>query len=699
MKSQSDNLFHIVRGVCEDIRAAYPTLKGLDLDLERLSLLVSKRGLGCFTLDLPCRETQLIAGLETGLLRSEGTLRFSKRYPVPRLFAGLYMRIFDRELRLRSDADINAIMFLRQVLCLGKKIEIPCSKKRKLIAIKEYINVEQKMVQPTLSWGLDSLDCPSDRDSVHLCDNLAPDLPLYPEYNIGRTAREQLLLQRCQRFADYLAEKLGPFCPECVIDTRQAEARRVGFKHGPGAVAEKCEKYYDKYLFTNWSAKLEGLYPWETTGKMPLDVRLTPNNHEVPAYLHCVPKTAKGPRIIAAEPSEHMFTQNLLASWLVDRISSTQLSRFIDFRDQSKSGKLVLKASLDQSLATIDLSSASDRLSLYVVERIFRRNPSILKAIHATRTRWLRLPSGECLELKKFASQGTALTFPVQTLVFWCIAMAVCYDGIPSDEGLSGFREKVRVYGDDIIIPTTRYAETVVLLSTLGLEVNLEKSFSRGNFRESCGTDAFKGYDITPIRPKTTVSDGPASCQAVLDTVNNLFCKGYWNASEQLKLRQPLRIRNGYGVVGRDAGATGYVSDSFDTVCNRNVPQGPQVGPTGRVPRRGQSHHANNDYPRGGMPLGDPLSAMERMGIVRRTLTDVGFRYRWNARLQRFEVWTKSIKTKSKVLPYHYGYSGLLDGQLCPQEPSAFKTSGVRGVPERPRLVIGTRWVAHSDLF
>jgi len=157
------------------------------------------------------------------------------------------------------------------------------------------------------------LDCHSDGFGLHFCDNLGPDLPLYPEYNIGDDARDQLLLQRCQQVADFVSEELGIFCPDCFIEARRAEGRRLGLRHGPGAVAERGGRFFDKYRFSSWSDKLQSMYQWETTGKMPNDLRDRPKNHEVPSRLICVPKTAKSPRIIAAEPSEHMFTQNLLA--------------------------------------------------------------------------------------------------------------------------------------------------------------------------------------------------------------------------------------------------------------------------------------------------------------------------------------------------------------------------------------------------
>jgi hypothetical protein len=419
---------------------------------------------------------------------------------------------------------------------------------------------------------------------------------------------------------------------------------------------------------------------------MPCDERNQPLSHEVASRLICVPKTAKGPRIIAAEPSEHMFCQNLFADWIIERINDSPLGGFIDLKSQSRSQEMVLKASLDQSLATIDLSSASDRLSLWVVERIFRSNPSILKAIHSSRTRWLRLPNGEGMELKKFASQGTALTFPLQTIVFFVIAMASSLECDVDDPRMwKRMQGKVRVYGDDIIIPNARYGPAVELLTALQLRVNEEKSFSTGHFRESCGVDAFKGYDVTPIRPKTTSGDDPASCQAVLDTINNLFYKGYWYASRQLERRQPSRSLRDYGLVGRDAGATGFGSFSFGTYVNRwllsyneSLARGSGRACSALIEIRSVSKRYVNHE---GVEL-------------RRVLDSLRVRYRWNHQLHRIEVRYASIKSMAKERPFNYGYSGLLQRQIQPSDPSVITTSGIRGVPERPRNRKVTRWEA-----
>jgi len=289
-----------------------------------------------------------------------------------------------------------------------------------------------------------------------------------------------------------------------------------------------------------------------------------PDTHEPPSRLIAVPKTAKGPRLIASEPASHMWCQQGLLAFFEDRLRSGLGSWFIDLKDQSKSGKLVLQASLDRSLATVDLSDASDRLTCWTVERIFRGNPSLLNALHAARTRYIRddisYEPGFLLT-KKFASQGTAVTFPVQSLVFLCIALGSCLDGEVSVDSIRKLRGRVRVYGDDIIIPVYGYERLIHVMDELQLKVNKAKSFIRGNFRESCGVDGYLGYDVTPVKPKTLVADSPASRQAVIDTSNNLFNKGLFYASDSCSALLPARIKRGLRIVGiNDAGSAGLTS-------------------------------------------------------------------------------------------------------------------------------------------
>lgn len=576
MKSQESVLLHVVRGIFKDVRAAYPAIMGLDLDLERLTRYCQTRGLSLFTLDLPSLDSALLNGLESGRLVLGGPLSraVSKKTKVPKLCSGLWLRVFDRHACLRPDADPTSIFFLRQIFCLGKKLEVECSEDRTNAVLENYHAIERSIRQPTLQWDSNELD-PGDRlGSCHFVQAL--DGPRYDPRQLSLLEEEETsskernrvdrdLLQQVQRVADLVVNSFDHFDPIQRSAELEAEGRGIGFKHGPGAVAERMVNW-EKSLFPYWSAKLEYLFPFELCGKTAGDNRDRPVNHELASRLICVPKTAKGPRLIAAEPASHQWCQQSILSFFVDQFGKHFRGSFIDLRSQYKSGDLVLQASRDRTLATVDLSDASDRLSCWTVERTFRTNPSILYHLHAARTRLLRdeiSKEQSFLRLKKFASQGTATTFPVQSLVFLVVALAASVRETPTWAKIWELSSQVRVFGDDIIIPTHGYERLVRIMELLELKVNMAKSYVNGHFRESCGVDGYMGYDVTPVKPKTLVADSPASCQAVIDTSNNLFNKGLWNASDSLTNTLPPRVQRGLRVVARhDVGFAGLASYS-----------------------------------------------------------------------------------------------------------------------------------------
>jgi len=565
MKSLASDVLNIEKGLLKDTLLAFPLMGGsLSLDECRLSQLSKDRGEGLWTLDLPCLDSLLTRGLETGRLQLEGPLSraVSKRVRVPRLFSGLWLRIFDKAGCLMENVDADAILYLRQLLTFGKKIGRMCTPERTSKSVKEYHNVERKLRPPTLGWSYDELDPHRVSSSLHLCDCLDTDLPLYPSDGVGNDD-DRSLLARCQQVADILAPALGFFEPVTSSEEREREGRGTGFKHGPGAVADRRGRGINKYQFLQWSAKLEEWFPYRDIGTVASDTETQLPNHEVASRLIAVPKTAKAPRLIAAESTEYQFCQQWTKQLLEERLESLFGESFICFKKQSLSQAMVLRASRTQHLATVDLSSASDRLTCYVVERVLRLNPSLLHILHATRTRYLVdtiSREKEYVKLKKFASQGTAVTFPVQTFVFLCLALGSSIQGKVSWSKIRRLRHKVRVFGDDIILPTRAYASLVRVLTLLQLQVNEDKSFSVGKFRESCGMDAWNGYDVTPVKPQHVLNDGPQSRMAILDTANNLFAKGFWNASKVIESTLGSLLLRRLPIVGRDCGITGRLS-------------------------------------------------------------------------------------------------------------------------------------------
>lgn len=574
MKSQVNALLHVLRGVCKDIQSVYPAMQGVDLDLERIALYCQTRGLSVFTLDLPNLDSILTDGLESGRLRLSGPLsrRVSAAVRVPRLFSGLWLRVFDRDASLKQEVDATAIFLLRQVTCLGKKIVVECSPDRVQATLENYHGIERDLRDPSYNWDSDTLYDGGYHGGYLDLRDCCSGAGAHSQFSVSQEIEEEegssqaglrRLLGQVQQVADLLLSEWDDFNPISFSANLEEEALGTGFRHGPGAVSERL-KNWEKSHFPNWPDKLEATFPYALCGKTAGSDLERPSIKEEPSRLLTVPKTAKRPRLIASEPTSHMWCQQLIKEFMDSQIKASIARHFIDFRKQDLSGALVLQASLDRKLATVDLSDASDRLSCWTVERIFRVNYPFLSALHAARTRYVRddisrIPS--FLKTKKFAAQGTAATFPVQSFVFLCIALGVCLDGEINKTEILKLRNKVRVYGDDIIIPRHGYTRLRLVMEYLQLSVNNAKSYVDGYFRESCGVDGYKGYDVTPVKPQTLIADGPASCQAVVDTTNNLFNKGLWYASDSCRTLLPPRVQRGLRIVGHnDAGNTGLTS-------------------------------------------------------------------------------------------------------------------------------------------
>jgi hypothetical protein len=568
MKSQEHVLLQVEKGLLMDVLSAYPQMRGVDKDLVRITSLVENRGLGVFTLDLPNLDSLLLQGLEKGRLPLEGPCckAVSKRVRVPRLFSGLWLRVFDKSGVLREDVDPTSIAFLRQLCCLGKRLEVGCSPARRRAAMEDYHGIESKCRKPTLGWERDVLDPDNRGHTVHFHDGVVSDLPLFPEQS-GDSGNLRRLLGNLEHVCSKVSAAFGtPDVYSLSVREGIDVGTVCGLRHGPGAVSDG-RKGDDKYSFPNWPEKLQHHFPFDAFGVLNhshLEDRAYPSSHEPPSELSGVPKTAKAPRLIASEPTAHQWCQQILAEYIVSTLSRVFKGDFVTIKDQEPSRRMVVAASLDRSLSTIDLSSASDRLSCWAVERVFRGNKIFLELLHAVRTRWTvdQVTPGErnFLKLRKFATQGSALTFPIQSVVFLCCCLAV----LPRERSLEAYRlrwrESVRVFGDDIIIPTDRYADLRDLLHFLGLKVNENKSFSEGFFRESCGQDSYKGFDVTPSRPRSLRSDTPTGWSAVVDYTNNLFLKGYWHACKALESTLPGRVRKDLPIVGLQCGIQGRIS-------------------------------------------------------------------------------------------------------------------------------------------
>jgi len=270
-------------------------------------------------------------------------------------------------------------------------------------------------------------------------------------------------------------------------------------------------------------------------------IRVLSPAEEVPSRVTSVPKTMKTPRIIAMEPSWNNQIQQAILRCICDTLESDKFASlnsgfYWDTQDHNRS--LAKVGSESTRLATIDLSEASDRVSLQLIrDGLLKHHRGLQQAILACRSERAKLPSGDVIPLKKFASMGSALTFPLESMVFYTVihlAWKACYGKVHS--ALTP-NDGVRVYGDDMVVPVEMVPFLIKELETFGLKVNATKSFWTGFFRESCGEDYYAGFPV-----KTVKLGGVLPYKGRLDLVvkaiefhNNLFNAGYFGTARYVK--------------------------------------------------------------------------------------------------------------------------------------------------------------------
>lgn len=213
-----------------------------------------------------------------------------------------------------------------------------------------------------------------------------------------------------------------------------------------------------------------------------------------------VPKNRDVLRTICTEPSLNMFAQLGFGAILEDRLRS----RFgIDFgTQQERNAELARLGSIGGAIDTIDLESASDSMSLGMLE-------AVLPEWVFETFLWLRSPAtrvrGERVQLHMMSTMGNGTTFPLQTILFACCVQAVAkqFDAPMRRADLSW--SPWGVFGDDIACPNFMSGRVIRLLEILGFQVNREKSFTDKwmTFRESCGHDYFRGHDVRGVYIKT----------------------------------------------------------------------------------------------------------------------------------------------------------------------------------------------------
>jgi hypothetical protein len=271
------------------------------------------------------------------------------------------------------------------------------------------------------------------------------------------------------------------------------------------------------------------------------------DQREHPSKLIAVPKNQEKPRLIASEPTANQFIQGGMRKYLRSCIKRTALSASIDITNQSISMGRALDVSKDSSLATVDLKDASDRLSCWTVERALRRRPEILDALASCRSAALEDPTytGQRIQLRKYAPQGNATVFPLQSIIYALAAIAATAwsstggrlrKGSDLRKAIVKASKQVTVYGDDIILPSLALPALSSLLELCQLKINGAKSHFNGTFAESCGMDAFRGTDVTPAYVRHIEdTDSPETVTSCIEVSNNFYRRGLFHTSRVIE--------------------------------------------------------------------------------------------------------------------------------------------------------------------
>ena len=485
-------------------------------DLCTIRSRVKEEGLSFLTILLPqfCKdfERSLEQGfIDSSLFRNFKKARNQKKLAYPAFLQGMLSQIFDRETGRILDVKNSSnparfaalVAGVRQICLICKKLELPCTPEREHAALDNYVEVERSFEVFTLPRE-DELVFTS--VSSVLWDNLVGNLCL---------------------------DMLSP-------------------KHGPGATAERISGN-QKFVWRYWFDRLEpffpllgGAYPVGLTNMVDARfetefdlVSIVTLEHEFPVRVTLVPKTLKSPRVIAIEPACMQYAQQGIRGVLYDAIESYWLtSGHVNFTDQSINQSLAMSSSSDGLLATIDLSDASDRVPHDLAMVMFRASPDLLGAIEASRSTGALLPDGRVVSpLKKFASMGSALCFPIEAMYFYtiCVVASLRFHGLPATfENVFKVSRGIYVYGDDIVVPVDVATTVLDHLAKYNCKVNTSKTFLTGRFRESCGTDAFMGYPVTPVYLRKLIPKNRQQASEIVScvaTANQFASAGYWRTA------------------------------------------------------------------------------------------------------------------------------------------------------------------------
>lgn len=572
--------------------------RALRLTKKFVARRVRSEGLGFLTKSLPKLGKSFDKALAEECCLNAATHRFKpmRGSQLPRFLGELFSQVLQPDGSVLPNPNVECVRLIRDILFCFYKYETPFNDEQVRQVLLKFERTERELTDNVQSLAETQafLECAIQRNPSG-----------------RRTSAPKGSVEIVRDARRILSDLFSHFDPFDIIPS-----------HGPGAVATK-QRLWEKYDWTNISDQITSVFPLDAyffasnghvcdsyTSTGLNNPRHSLDGKSLPAKVILVPKDSRGPRLISCEPIDFQWIQQGLHRAIVRHVESNPLTKWnVFFTDQGPNRRGAQLGSMDGRYSTLDLNEASDRVNLELVRLLFP--PHITVCLEACRTSSTVLPCGKELKLQKFAPMGSALCFPILALTIWSLLAA----GSPDEDTLS----RILVYGDDVIVPTA-YAESAMsILESFGLKINRDKSCTKGFFRESCGMDAFKGSDVTPVKIKTVWKSKPSPDVYVsyLAYANEYYRRHYYSAYETI-------VREMQAIYG-------YIPT---TDLQLEVPSVPYVPVEQCKPKR-----------------------------------------RWNKNLQKFEYRVPVVRTRNvtKVIP---GWSMLLryftEAQRPPEKPSLY---------------------------
>lgn len=294
---------------------------------------------------------------------------------------------------------------------------------------------------------------------------------------------------------------------------------------GPGSsILGRGGDFYTKLFDSRLSRTSEPLYRWYRRYVRAFPEYCNAENIREASWgnalvegnrLDFVPKNDETSRTICVEPTLNMFYQLGFGEILAQRLNK----RFgINLPvQQSKNRELARRGSVMDSYATIDLESASDSISLPMLEACLPAD--FLRWLRDLRSPRTEVPGVGCIATGMVSTMGNGFTFPLQTVLFTCAVVAAAkVEDVklfyPRGVEVGSFG----VNGDDIIVEKSLVRSLLRLLNLMGFTINRNKTFVEGPFRESCGGDFYLGHQVRGVYVKSIRS--PQDRYVVINQLN-----------------------------------------------------------------------------------------------------------------------------------------------------------------------------------